>query len=119
MNLYIYKYSFVAIVLLTFYALGMVLSYIIDWVFPDCDTKIPDKRIIIETIGEVVVVYTIFYFFKKYITTALGDVFYKITKYESTERYSSLIFIAFSYGIFKYLDQLKNKTTYLREKYLV
>lgn len=114
----VYKYCYIAIVLLTFYTLGMVLSYIIDWVFPVCNTKLLDKRIIIETIGEIVVVYIIFYFFKKYITEALGKVFYKLTKYESTERHSSLIFIAFSYGIFKYLDQLKEKTTYLKEKYL-
>ena len=64
----VYKYIYLAIVLLTFYALGMILSYIIDWIFPVCDKKLPDKRIILETIGELIDIY---FFFKKYITEAM------------------------------------------------
>ena len=58
------KNIYLIFLIFIFFLFGLILSEIIDYIFPDFDDKIEDYRIIIEIIGEIGIAYLIYYSFR-------------------------------------------------------
>ena len=103
---------------LVFFTLGIVVSNIINELFPACDFTKRDRYIFIECIIQIVIIYILFYLFNGRITQCIEAIFKNIHsgKIDSISRL--VIIIAFSTGIYKHLDELNKKTGYLKKKYM-
>ena len=101
-----------------FYVFGLVLSNIINNIFPACDFKRKDSIIIIECVVQLIILYTIYIVCNKKLNVVIEAFYKKITKKTIPSFYTSLILIAFSIGIFKHLENLNERTSYLKKKLL-
>lgn len=100
-----------------FYLYGILLSTIIDHLFPDIETK-HDSVIMIETFSEIFVTYLIYYFIYHYlIERIVYKMFININMYFPPFMNVILVLI-FSSGLFEYLSKYSKKTEYLKNKYL-
>ena len=105
----------IIIFILLFYIYGLVLSKIIDYIFPDIDTK-HDYIIILETLFEITITYLIFFIIQKYIIKVLKKIFLNINILYP--EFMDIIFmLVFSSGLFSYLSKYSNKIIYLKNKY--
>jgi len=111
------EYIFIFFLTIIFFLYGIILSEIIDYVFPDHDEKLPDYRIILEMIGEIGVAYIIYYSLRHYSERIILMLFNKLSKKPPLYT-NQILLIAFSTGIFKYLEKSGNKMTYMRKKLL-
>jgi hypothetical protein len=109
-------YIFLIFLALIFFTYGLLLSEIVDYVFPSYDELTNDFRLAIELIGEIVVAYLIYFSFKYYIDKIVLLLFQNISK--SPPSYlNQLLLISFSLGIFKHLQKTKLKILYFRKKF--
>ena len=112
-----YLNIFVIIVfILLFYIYGLVLSKIIDYIFPDIDTK-HDYIIILETLFEITITYLIFFMVQTYIIKVFKKLFENINIIYP-DFMDIILLLVFSSGIFNYLSKYSNKIVYLKDKYL-
>jgi hypothetical protein len=101
--------------ILLFYIYGLILSQIIDYIFPDIDTK-HDYIIILETLFEISITYLIFFIVQKNIIKVFKKIFLNINIVYPD--FMDIIFIlVFSSGLFNYLSKYSNKIVYLKNKY--
>lgn len=110
----IYLYTF--FLLLIFFIYGLVLSNIIDYIFPDATNINDEIYTFIEIIGEIGIAYLIYNSLKYYQDKLLNVLFYNISK-NRPPYLNTLLLFAFSIGIFKHLQKSKHKMLYFRRKY--
>jgi hypothetical protein len=111
------KILFLVTLALSFFTLGLVLSNLINEIFPACDFKKEDKYMIIECVGQLVLVYGFYFMFNEKISSFIENIF-KNMKNEKIDIISKIIIlISFSTGVYKHLDELNMKTEYLKNKY--
>jgi hypothetical protein len=112
----IYLNIFVIIIfILLFYIYGLLLSKIIDYIFPDIDTK-HDYIIILETLFEITITYLIFFSVQKNIIKVFKKLFLNIN-IEYPDFMDIIFILVFSSGLFSYLSKYSNKIMYLKYKY--
>jgi len=102
---------------IVFFTIGLVLSNLINEVFPACDFQKQDKYLIIECVGQFILIYVLFYLFRSKIATIIEVIFKHIHKTELDTISRLIILIAFSSGVYKHLDELNKKTKYIKNKY--
>jgi hypothetical protein len=103
--------------IIVFFTIGLVLSNLINEIFPACDFQKNDKYLVGECAGQLVLIYLLFYLFQDKITLVIETIFKQINK-SNLDTFSRLIIlISFSSGIYKHLDELNKKTKYLKNKY--
>ena len=111
------KYIYLFFLIIIFFLYGLILSEIIDYIFPECDETLEDYRIAIEILGELGIAYIIYFCLKNY-----SEFFIKILYKKISEKppfyLNQLLLIAFSTGIFKHLQKSTLKIKYFREKYI-
>lgn len=111
------KYVYIFFLVILFFIYGLILSELIDFMFPFHDEDKEDKYIIIEIAGEIGIVYIIYYLLKNYINIFIDLLFNKINE-KRPFFLQELLLIAFSYGIYKKLTKYNDKTEYLKKKYM-
>jgi len=111
------KYIYLFFLIIIFFLYGLLLSEIIDYIFPECDETIEDYRIAIEIIGELGIAYIIYFCLQRY-----SEIFIKLLYKKISEKppiyLNQLLLIAFSTGIFRHLQKSTLKIKYFREKYI-
>jgi hypothetical protein len=110
------KYILIIFILIIFFLFGLILSEIIDFIFPDHCEDIPEYRIAIEIIGEIAIVYLILYFLKPYIDVIL-NLFFKLVSRKVPTYMNQILVLAFSIGIYKHLNKSTEKFNYMKDKY--
>ena len=110
------EYLYLLLLIIIFFVYGLTLSEFIDFIFPDCDESAPKYRIIIEIVGELGVIYLIYYTLQKYIKTLIDRLLNNI---EYTVPYfDQILLIAFSLGIYKHLQKSNFKLIFLKNHYI-
>ena len=110
------KYVYIFFLVILFFIYGLILSELIDFIFPIHDVTKEDKYIVVEIVGEIGIVYIVYYLLKNYINVFIDLLFNKLR--ESRPFFlSDLLLIAFSYGIYKKLTKYNDKSEYLKKKY--
>lgn len=110
------KYLYLFYIVIIFFFYGLILSEIIDFIFPDYNCNTDDSRIILETVGEIGVAYLIYFALKRYSNYFIKYVFESIC--DKPPKYlSELILFAFSFGIFKHLQKSTSKIKHIHKKY--
>ena len=110
-------YIYILFIVFIFFLYGLLLSELIDFVFPDKNDDLPQYRIVIEMIGEIGLAYIIYFLFKYYSEKMINSVFNVIN--EKPPFYmNQLLLIAFSTGIFKHLEKSGHKMVFMRKKIL-
>jgi hypothetical protein len=116
-NIFQIKYIYIFFLVLVFFIYGLILSEVIDFIFPDHDDTKDDHYIIAEIIGEVGIVYIIYYLLKNHINIFIDILFNKL--HEKRPFFlSELLLVSFSYGIYKKLTKYNDKTSYIKKKYI-
>lgn len=109
-------YMYLAFMAIIFFIYGLLLSEIIDYIFPTHDEINGDFRLALEIIGEMGVAYLIYFSFQHYLDKIIISLLYKISK--SIPIYlNQLLLTAFSFGIFRHLQKSANKILYFRKKF--
>jgi hypothetical protein len=67
MNIIDIQYILIIFLVIIFFLYGLILSEVIDFVFPDIDNNLPDYRLGLELVGELIIAYLILYIYKKII----------------------------------------------------
>ena len=111
------KNIYLVLLILIFFLFGLILSEIIDYIFPEFDDKVNDYRIIIEMIGEIGIAYLIYYSLTKYIEYFI-NVLYNSIANSKPSYLNQLLLIAFSIGIYKHLKKSSNKQNHIMNKYI-
>jgi hypothetical protein len=111
----IYIYLFILIII--FFLYGLILSEIIDYIFPVYNKDIHDFRITLEIFGEIGIAYIIYFIFQYYSDNFIKLLYTKIST-NPPIYLNKLLLIAFSMGIFKHLQKSKNKIVHIQERYL-
>jgi hypothetical protein len=111
------KYIYLLLLILIFFLFGLILSELIDYIFPELDDKNEDHRIIIEIIGEIGIAYLIYYSLSKYIHHFINVLYQSIYKKPPYYLYQILL-IAFSSGVYKHLKKSSNKVEHIKNKYI-
>lgn len=101
---------------LIFYVFGIVLSNIINNIFPACNFKRKDGIIIAECVIQLVLLYTIYILSNKKLGSVIEGFYKKLTNKTIPGFYTSIILVSFSIGIFKHLENLNERTGYLKKK---
>ncbi len=109
------KYLYIFYIVIIFFFYGLILSEIIDFVFPDYNCDIADHRIIIEIIGEIGIAYIIYFAFKRYLEYFIKYIFKSICD-EPPKYLNQLLLLAFSYGIFTHLQKSTSKIKHIHKK---
>lgn len=99
-----------------FYVFGLVLSNIINNIFPACNFKRKEKIIILECVVQLVLLYSVYILSNKKMGFIIEKLYQKFTKKKIPSFYTSVILIAFSLGIFRHLENLNERTSYLKKK---
>ena len=110
------KYVYLFFLVTIFFLYGLILSEIIDYIFPDHDETYPDYRIALEIIGEIGVAYLIYYSLNYYSIRMINSLF-NIISLKSPSYLNQLLLFAFSTGIFQHLQKSGKKLTYFRQKF--
>jgi hypothetical protein len=105
----------IIIFIILFYLYGILLSKLIDYIFPDINTK-HDYIIIIETIFEILVSYIIFFLIKNHVFKIIKTLFIKMD-FEYPSFMDIIFLLVFSSGLFNYLSKYSKKIDYLYNKY--
>ena len=111
------KYIYLFFLTIIYFIYGMILSEIIDYIFPDCNEKIEDYKIAIEIIGEMGIAYIIYFSLQRY-SEFFINLLYKRIGEKPPSYLNQLLLISFSTGIFKHLQKSSLKIKYFREKYI-
>lgn len=110
------KYIFIFLIIFLFFIYGLMLSYIIDHVFPDYAEDSGNFKLIIEIIGEIGVAYMIYYILKAY-SNQIIKYFFNYIKIDPPSYINIVVLIAFSTGIFKYLQKSTDKINFIKEQW--
>jgi hypothetical protein len=116
LNIHI-KYVYLFFLIFIFFLYGLILSEIIDFIFPDYEKDKEEYRLFIEIIGEIGVAYLIYYVFKNYSEVFIKKIYDNIS-IKPPFYLNQLLLISFSTGIFKHLQKSTHKIKHMREKYL-
>ena len=111
------KYLYLVLIVLIFYLYGLIISEIIDYIFPDFDDNVHDIRIILEIVGEIGVAYLIYFSLRNYSKHLINILYNNISK-KPPYYLNQLLLIAFSTGIYKYLQKSTHKMTHIKQKYV-
>ena len=111
------KYVYIFYIVIIFFLYGLILSEIIDYIFPEYNCDIEDYRILIEIIGEIGIAYIIYFAFKRYSEYFIKHIFKQICD-KPPSYLNRLLLIAFSYGIFKHLQKSTNKIKHFHKKFI-
>ena len=108
-----YLYTFFLIII--FFVYGLTLSEFIDYVFPDHDENMSEYRIALEIIGEIGVVYLIYFTLKRYINQVINQLY---NNFKNLPPYlDQMLLIAFSIGIYKHLQKSTTKINFFKDRY--
>ena len=111
------KFYFLATLAISFFTIGLVLSNLINEIFPACDFKKQDRNLVIECVGQMVLIYLLYFLFNKKVVGAIEIIFNNFSKYKLDSISKIVILISFSTGVYRHLDELNKKTKYLKNKY--
>jgi hypothetical protein len=111
------KYIFIIFLAIIFFIYGLILSEIIDYIFPEHDKSLPDYRVAIEILGELGIVYIIYFTFNRYIGKFINMMF-KNLLIQEPYYLNQLLLIAFSTGIYRHLQKSTDKTRYFKQKFI-
>jgi len=111
------KYIYLFFLVIIYFVYGLLLSEIIDYIFPDCDESLDDYRIVIEIIGEMGIAYIIYFSLQRYSEIFINILYKKIGE-KPPSYLNNVLLIAFSTGIFKHLQKSSLKINYFKEKYI-
>lgn len=106
---------YIIIIVIIFFIFGIILSKIIDYLFPDHNPEKHDYYILIEIICELGIAYIIYFLLKKYIETIINSFYIKLSKKTPTYLAQILLF-SFSMGIFKHLQKSTDKINHCKNK---
>ena len=109
---------YIICIVFIYYTFGLVLSNIINYIFPSCNFNKKDRYIVIECGIQLILIYLIYFLTTKKINKIINIVFYNITKKNIYNIVLSISTLAFTTGIYKHLDELNKKITYIKEKYI-
>lgn len=111
--------SYILTILLLFiYVLyGYLLSRIIDNLFPEYDNTSPDYILGLEVVGELGIAYFIYFLLFKYSNFIVKKIFQNFSTAKPLYFLNELLILGFSYGVFKSLNKIKNKSVHIHEKY--
>ena len=109
-------YLFLLIII--FFIYGLILSNIVDYIFPTHDDNKNDYYILIEIIGEIGLAYFIYFLLNRNIKYYINYLLYdkRMNKYPSYV--DQLLLLSFSFGIYKHLEKSTHKMNYLKEKFI-
>ena len=108
-----YLYTFFLVII--FFVYGLTLSEFVDYVFPDHDNNMSEYRIALEIIGEIGVVYLIYFTLKKYINNVIDQLY---NNFINRPLYlDQILLIAFSIGIYKHLQKSTEKIYFFKDRY--
>lgn len=101
-----------------FFIYGLILSKIIDHIFPTLDNNKHNYYILIEIIGEIGLAYLIYFLLNRNIKYCINYLLYdkRMNKYPSYV--DQLLLISFSFGIYKHLEKSTYKMNYLKEEFM-
>ena len=108
-------YIYIFFLTIIFFIYGLILSEIIDFIFPTYSEECITYEMIVEIIGEIGVAYLIYYCFKYYIDKFIIMLFRNIDKYPPSYLNQILLF-SFSFGIFKHLQKSNFKINHFKDK---
>lgn len=110
------EYLYLFLLIIIFFIYGLTLSELIDYIFPDSDDSLPDYRIALEIIGEIGVVYLIYFTLNKYINILIDRLLNNIQ--HCIPHFEEILLIVFSLGIYKHLNKSSFKLKFLKDKYV-
>ena len=111
-------YIYLFLLIIIFYIYGLILSNIVDYIFPTHDDNKHDYYIIIEIVGEIGLAYFIYFLLNRNIKYYINYLLYdkRMNKYPTYV--DQLLLFAFSFGIYKHLEKSTYKINYLKEKFI-
>ncbi len=113
----ILEYIYLLLLLLIYYLFGLILSEIIDYVFPEYNNETEDYRLTIEMIGEIGLAYLIYYNVKNY-SNIFINLLYKTISKKPPSFLNQILLLAFSSGIYKHLQKSMHKVEHIKDKYI-
>lgn len=111
------KYYYLFFLVIIYFLYGLILSEIIDYIFPDYDCNVDNYRILIEIFGEIGVAYLIYYILKNISEDYINILFRKVL-IKKPYYLNQLLFFAFSSGIYKHLQKSTHKINYIKDNLL-
>ena len=109
------KYIFLFFIILIFFIYGLVLSEIIDFLFPDYNESKEEYKIFIEIISEVGIAYIVYFSLQYYSQIFINKLLKSISR-KSPQYLNTILLIAFSTGIFRHLQKSSTKISYFTNK---
>ena len=79
--------------------------------------KKKDEIIFLECFVQIIIIYLIFFKFNHKIRDLVSIIFKKMVNKNINDFMLTIIIIAFSTGVYKHLEELNQKTRYIKEKY--
>jgi len=110
------KYFCIIFLFFIYYIYGLVLSDIIDYIFPDYNEDLSNWRMALELIGEILVAYLIYFALEKYSKNIILSIFSSISR-KAPNYLNQILVIAFSFGIYKHINKSTQKFDYFTKKY--
>lgn len=117
MNFNYKKIFYLVVLAVSFFTLGLVISNLMNEVFPACDFEKKDRYIITECAVQLILVYGSYIAFNKYLVKFIEKIFKNIRSEKIDTLSRIVILIAFSMGVYRHLDELNKKTEYLKNKF--
>lgn len=108
-------YIYILLITIIFFIYGLILSEIIDFIFPDYNEKCLTYEMLVEIIGEIGIAYLIYYSFKNNIDKIIIMIFKNIDK-NPPSYLNQILLISFSLGIYKHLQKSNNKINHFKNK---
>ena len=108
---------FTVFLIIIFFIYGLVLSEIIDHIFPDYEELQHEFTMLIEIIFEMGLAYLIYLSLKYYKEMFITFLFNKISS-KPPNYLNELLLISFSFGIYNHLKKSNNKILHIRKKFV-
>jgi len=108
-------YIYVFFLIIIFFIYGLILSEIIDFIFPRYNEECLTYEMIVEIIGEIGLAYLIYYCFKNYVDKLIILLFRNIDK-NPPSNLNQLLLFGFSFGIFQHLQKSNYKINHFKNK---
>ena len=111
----IYMTIYIIILVIVFFIYGLLLSLFIDYLFPDLIDNQYEYIVFIETLFELGIVYSVYFFMRTYIKDFIDLFLFK----HNITYLSEILLFAFSCGIYFYLKKYSTKIKYFQNKYIL
>ena len=105
---------YIITLIFVFYTFGLIISNIVNFIFPDSNFKKQTKYIFFECLIQFTIVYGFFFIFNTRIRKIVEIIFKNVTNKKLNNLITTIIIIAFSSGVFKHFDHLNIKVKYLK-----